>query len=137
MEVNLIAVLAASVAMFIVGAIWYMPIFGKMWGEMFGFDKLSKKEQKEMQSKMGPYYLLQITVTILTAFVLARAINALPDVSPYQIAFCTWLGFMVPTTVSGVIFGGVDTKWIPRRILITIGGSLVTMLVGAFVISLF
>lgn len=137
MEVNLIAVLAATVAMFAAGAIWYMPLFGKMWGEMFGFDKLSEKEQKKMQAEMGPYYIGQVIVTILTAFVLAKAMVALPDVSPYKIAFCAWLGFMVPTTVSGVIFGGVEAKWIPRRILISIGGSLLTVLVGAFVISLF
>jgi hypothetical protein len=49
--VSLSAVAVATVVQFIVGAIWYMPIFGKLWGEMFGFDKLSKKQQQEMQSK--------------------------------------------------------------------------------------
>lgn len=136
-EVNLLAVLAATVAMFAVGAIWYMPIFGKIWGEMHGFDKLSKKEQKEMQAKMGPYYLAQISVTFANAFVLAKLIAWLPEVSIYQIAFCTWVGFLVPAAVSSIIFGGTEGRWMSKKIAITIAGSLVASLVGVFVINLF
>jgi hypothetical protein len=136
-DVNLLAVLAATVAMFATGAIWYMPIFGKAWGEMHGFEKLSKKEQKEMQAKMGPYYLAQAAVTFANAFVLAKLMAWLPEVSIYQIAFCTWVGFLVPAAVSGIIFGGGDAKWIPRKIAITVAGSLVCNMVAVFVINLF
>lgn len=136
-DVNLLAVLAATGAMFVVGAIWYMPIFGKAWGEIHGFDKLSKKEQKEMQAKMGPYYLAQIAVTFANAFVLAKLMFWLPEVLIYQIAFCTWLGFLMPAAVSGIIFGGTDSKWISKKIAITIVASLLCNIVGVFVINLF
>ena len=136
-NINWLAVVVATVVQFVVGAIWYMPLFGKMWGEMFGFDKLSKKQQQEMQSKMGPYYGLQLAVTVLTSIVLAKFIAVLPDRSPYLLAACLWMGFVVPTQVSAVIFGGTEPKWIPRRVLIMAGGSLACLLAAALTISLF
>ena len=48
MGVDYMAVLVAAVVMFAIGALWYMVLFAKQWGEMFGFDKLSKKEQKDL-----------------------------------------------------------------------------------------
>jgi hypothetical protein len=137
MEVNLVAVLAATVAMFAAGAVWYMALFSKQWGEIHGFEKLSKSEQKEMQSKMGPYYGTQVLVTFVSAWVLAFFLAALPGIVWYTLAFLLWLGFIVPAEVSGVIFGGTEGRWILSKIVISIGGSLVALLVGAYVISLF
>ncbi|MEK7602920.1 MAG: DUF1761 domain-containing protein [Patescibacteria group bacterium] len=135
MEFSWIAVIVASIAMFVVGAIWYMPLFGKMWGEMFGFDKLDKKTQAKMQKEMGPYYALQMGVTFLTAAVLTKLVVLLPNYSAYTLAFLLWLGLIFPTQVSAVIFGGTEVKWIKRRILIMAGGSLLPLLAAAFVIS--
>lgn len=135
MDVNLWAVLAATAVQFLVGAVWYMVVFPKQWGEMFGFDKLSKKKQQEMQAQMGPYYAVQILVTFLTSFVLVYCVTS-ADMVFWQVAFWLWLGFVVPTQVSAVIFGGVDAKWIPRRIGIMASGAFVTLLAGAWVIEL-
>lgn len=137
MDVNIMAVLVAAVAMFAVGGFWYMVLFAKAWGEIHGFDKLSKKEQSDMASKMGPYYGLQVVVTILSAWALAYFIVALPNVPWAIVAFWLWLGFIVPTEVSSVIFGGTEGRWIAKKIAISIGGSLVCTLVGAWVIGLF
>lgn len=137
MDVNLVAVLAATIAMFATGAVWYMALFSKQWGEIHGFEKLSKKEQKEMQAQMGPYYGAQIVVTIISAWALAYFLVALPATAWYATAFILWLGFIVPTEVSSVIFGGTEGKWILAKIAISISGSLACTLVGAWVISLF
>lgn len=137
MEINFLAVLVATIAMFAVGGFWYMVPFGKAWGDIHGFDKLSKKEQKDMQSKMGPYYGAQALVTLISAWALAYFLSAMPDTSWYTIAFFLWLGFIVPTEVSAVIFGGTEGKWIVKKIAISIGGALVCTFVGAWVISLF
>jgi hypothetical protein len=137
MEINFVAVLVATVAMFIVGGLWYMGPFAKAWGEMHGFDKLSKSEQKDMQSKMGPYYGAQALVTLVSALALVYFLTALPDTAWYVTAFFLWLGFIVPTEVSSVLFGGTEGKWIAKKIAISIGGSLACTLVGAWVIALF
>lgn len=75
MEINYIAVLVAAVAQFIFGAIWYMPIFGKMWGKIHGFDKATPEEQKVMTKKMGPYLLTQFVFTIVTSAIFALLLN--------------------------------------------------------------
>ncbi len=137
MEINFIAVIAATIAMFAVGAFWYMVPFAKAWGEMHGFNKLSKERQKEMQAQMGPFYGIQIVVTLISAWMLAYFLASQPSVAWYTIAFFLWLGFILPTTVSNIIFGGTESKWLLRKIAISVGGSLVCTLVGAWVISLF
>lgn len=137
MEFNWLAVLAAAAAMFAVGGFWYMVLFAKAWGKIHGLDKLSEKEQKEIQSKMAPLYGVQILVTLLSAWALAYFLTMQPDVRWYITAFLLWVGFIVPTEVSAVIFGGTEGKWAAKKIIISIGGSLACTLVGAWVISLF
>lgn len=136
MGISIVAVVAATVAMFAVGAAWYMGLFAKQWGEMFGFDKLSKAKQQEMQKQMGPFYALQMGVTLLSALMLAKLISLLPGYSVYSIAFLVWAGFVLPAQVSAVIFGGVESKWIPRRIGIMASEALVHLMVAAWVISM-
>lgn len=133
--VSLAAVLLATVAQFVVGMVWYMPLFGKLWGKIHGFDGLSKEKQKEMQSQMGPYYFVQIFVTILTAFVLAKLLALAPDYSPYKMAGLVWLGIALPTQVSAVIFGGTEGKWMFKKIAVMVGGSLACLVSAVLVIS--
>lgn len=137
METNLLAVALATIAMFVVGAAWYMFVFAKQWGEMHGFDKLSKKQQQEAQAKMGPFYGAQVVVTIISAWSLAYFLSANPDTPWYTTAFLLWLGFIVPADVSAVIFGGTEAKWITKKIAIMISGALATTLAGAAVLQLF
>lgn len=136
MEVSIWAVAAATVAMFIVGAVWYMGLFAKQWGHMHGFGKLDKKTQKEMQSKMGPYYFAQIVVTIFSAFALAKLSALYPDYSIYGLALLIWFGFVLPTQVSAVIFGGTKPEFISKKIAIMTGESFVHLMAAAWVISL-
>ena len=137
MGINLLAVLLATIAQFIIGAIWYMPVFGKKWGEIHGFDmsKLSKEEQKKAQKQMMPMLAVQFLVTILTSFALAKVIALAPDYSAYKIALVVWLGFFVPVQVADVLFGGTDSKWIVQKIAILSGGSLLCLLAAAAIIS--
>jgi hypothetical protein len=137
MDVNLWAVLAAAVAMFAVGAFWYMVPFGKIWGKIHDFDKLSKKEQEAMAAKMGPWYGVQLLVTVISAYVLALFMHMLPDQSPYYLAFLLWLGFVLPITASNMIFGGSKPEWVWHKIGITAAEALLHMLIAAWVISLF
>lgn len=137
MEVNFIAVLVATVAMFAVGAIWFTFIFGKMWSKIHGFDKLSKKAQDEMSKKMGPWYGLQVLVIFISAFALALLMSLMPDQSPYFIALIVWAGFAVPSDVSAQIFGGAPEGYVWHKIVIAAGELLTRLMVAAFVLSLF
>lgn len=134
-DLNIFAVLVATIAQFAVGAIWYMPLFGKLWGEMHCFDKIDKKTQQVMQAKMGLYYGAQLLVTLITTIVLSKLMTALPSYSPYSLAIMIWIGFVVPTQVSAVIFGGTDPQWIAKKIAVLAGGSLACLIVAATILS--
>ena len=134
-EVNYLAVILATIAQFIVGAIWYMPIFGKLWGKIHGFDQHSKKEQDEARSKMMPLLIAQFLFTLVTTFVFAKLILLMPYESLYKIALMLWVGFVVPTQAAAVIFGGTDPKWIVKKSAIMAGGSLACLLVAAAILG--
>ena len=135
MNINFLAVILATIAQFVVGAVWYMPLFGKLWGEIHGFDRLTKKQQKEMQSKMGPYYGAQLFVTFLTAFVLAKLLVIVPDYSPYALGLMCWAGFLLPANVSSVIFGGTEAKWMAKKMAVMAGGSLACTMAAILVLK--
>lgn len=137
MEVNILAVVVATVVMFAIGAFWYMVPFGKLWGKIHGFDKLSKKQQDAMQKQMGPWYIIQLALTVVSAYVLAVLIGLMPEQSPYVVAFLVWLGFALPTEASANIFGGAPEGYVWHKIGISATESLLHLLAAAWVISLF
>jgi len=133
MDINLLAVLLAAIAMFAFGAFYYTVIFGKLWSKMHGFDKLSKTKQEEMMSKMTPIYIAQFVVTLLGALMLAKLITLVPDYSPYTLAFIVWLGFAVPAHASDVLFSNTESKWQLKKILVTSFATLGYLLIAALI----
>ncbi len=138
MDTNYVAVLVASVAQFIFGAIWYMPIFGKTWGRIHGFDQVPKEQQAEMTKQMMPLLAVQFIFTVLTSLVFAWLYSSFnSDWSIYQLAFLFWLGFLLPTQVAAVIFGGTKPGWVMKKIAIMAGAALINMEIIALVFSMF
>lgn len=138
MEVNYLAVLVASVAQFIFGAIWYMPLFGKVWGQIHGFDQVPKEQQAAMMKDMMPMLVVQFVFTAITSFVFTLLASSFQsDWSLYQLAFLFWLGFLLPTQVAAVIFGGTKPNWVMKKIGIMVGASFINMLLIALVLGWF
>lgn len=133
---NLLAVLIATVFQFIVGAIWYSVFFGKMWGEIHGFNKLSKDVQQKMMKEMGPYYAVQFLITLVATYILAIFITNLPGWNPYAMAGFFWLGFIVPTQISAAIFGGTPREWLVKKVLVQAASSFLCLEVGTLVLHL-
>lgn len=137
MNINFVAVLIATVAQFIVGAVWYSVLFGKLWGRIHGFDKLPKATQQKMMKEMGPYYGMQAVVTLITSVVLALFIYNQPEWNAYAMAAFFWIGFVVPAQVSAAIFGGTDRKWLVKKIAVQAGASLACLEIAAVVFHFF
>lgn len=138
MELNYTAILIATIAQFIFGAIWYSVFFGQLWGKIHGFDKLPKATQEKMMKAMGPFYALQFLVTLITSLVLAIFITTLPEnLSPFVMAALMWLGFILPAQVSSVIFGGTEAKWIAKKIAVQAGAALGCVEIAALILSSF
>ena len=137
MHINYTAVLVAAVLQFIVGAIWYTPLFGKLWGKIHGFDTKSPEAQEAMKKGIMPLLVTQFIFTVLTTFVFALLLNGFPaEWNIYGLAGFFWLGFVVPTQVSAVIFGGTEPKWFVKKILVMAGASLACLEVAAAVLHM-
>ena len=137
MDVNILAVLTGTAVMFAVGAFWYSVPFQKAWGRIHGFDKLSKKEQDALMKDMGMTYGIQLAVTVISAYVLAHFLTLVPSLEFYKLAFFVWLGFVMPSQVSAVLFSRTEKKYKFEQIVIMSGEALVRLLLVAWVISLF
>lgn len=137
MDLNYLAILLAVVAQFAIGFVWYGPIFGKLWGKINGFDKLSKETQEKLMKEMGPLYGLQLFVTVITTFVLAIFITNLEGWNPFGMAGFFWLGFIVPAQVSSVIFSNTPKEYMFTKIGLQSGAALFCIEVSAFILSSF
>lgn len=137
MNINYVAVLVAAVAQFIFGAIWYMPIFGKIWGKIHGFDTLPQDVQEKMYKSMWPWLILQFIITVLTSFVFALLFNGMPsEWNTFGFAGFIWLGFILPTQIGAVVFGGTKPEWMVTKTAIMAGAALGNMMILAWIMNL-
>jgi len=134
MQINWLAIALATVAQFAIGAFWYSALFGKLWGKIHGFDKLPKETQDKMVKEMGPFYGVQLLMTVITTIILAIFITYQSSWNAYAMAGFFWLGFVVPTQVSAVIFGGTEKKWIVKKVAVQAGSAFFCLEAAAAII---
>jgi hypothetical protein len=133
---NYVAIGVAALAQFFFGAVWYTPLFGSLWGKIHGFDVLSKEDQKKMQSTVGPLLGMQFVMTVVTTLVLALFLAVLPaDWNAFGLAGFFWIGFVVPTQVSAVLFGETKPNWFVTKIAIMAGASFGCLMIAAAILS--
>lgn len=83
MEVDWIAVIAAAVSAFVLGGIWYGPLFGKKWAAYVG---LSEEDQKN--ANMALIFGGAFALSLIAAFVFAMFLGPEPGAE-----FATAAGF--------------------------------------------
>ena len=108
MNISITAILVAVVANFILGFIWYTPLFGKAWAKENGFDITRKPTGGEMAKGMS----FMIIGNFFMAYVFAHNIAAWSYVPGTQEAgpipniisstVFTWLGFYLPIDLGAV-----------------------------------
>lgn len=132
MDFDIVAILVASVAQFIIGAIWFKAIFASAWNRIHGFDA---KPPEAAQASVSALFV-QFVTTIMMTFVLSVVLQGIPAAwNMYGMAGFLWLGFIVPTQVRAVLFGGTDSKWVVMKIAIMAGASLVNILVATYILT--
>lgn len=108
MQINMVAILVSVVANFILGFIWYTPLFGKAWATEMGFDPNIKPAGAEMARGMT----FMVVGNFLMAFVFAHNIAAwgfVPETREMgpvgnilNATIFTWLGFYLPVDLGAV-----------------------------------
>ena len=87
-KINFWAVLVAASASFIVGWLWYGPLFGKLWMKLNGF---TPEQLREGGGLPMPFIMIvNYVATVLAAFSIAMFIGAESDMS-----FGIFAGFMI------------------------------------------
>ena len=138
MQINYIAILVAVVANFILGFLWYTPLFGKAWAKEMGIDTSVKPAGAEIAKGM----MFMVVGNFLMAYVFAHNMAAwkfVPGMEQasasetiLQSAFFTWLGFFVPVDLSTVAWE--KKSW--KLFSINTFYHLATLLVAATLLTL-
>ena len=140
MELNYMLVVVATIAQFILGAVWYSPLlFGKWWMEIMECTNLSPEELKAMQKSMMPFYGLQFFLTLFSTFSLATFMIYVADMnsySAYHVAFWIWIGFMAPTQISTVVWGNTKMKFWVKQMFVMLSMQFVGIMVAAWILSM-
>ena len=136
-QINMMAILIAVVANFILGFIWYTPLFGKAWGKEMGYDPNMKPEKSEMMKGMA----FMVLGNFLFAYVFAHNIGAWqfvpgvkemgPMANALNAAFFTWIGFYLPGQLGATVWE--KNSW--KLFAINTGYHLASLLVVAMILS--
>lgn len=109
---------AATLAAFVIGGLWYGPLFGKPWAAAMGWKPGDKPDAKVMKRA----FLLQIIGLALVVYVLAHTVQVWrpsvwgvgadgPDyLYGIYCGFFTWIGFYVPLQLNKVGWEGRPWK---------------------------
>ena len=134
-SVNYWAVLVAAIANMVLGFVWYGPVFGKIWMQTCGFDKLSKKELSAMKEKGKKSMWIAAAGALVIGYVMSHFVDyvgATTVVAGMQLGFWLWLGFIAPITIGMVLWEGKPWK----LYFIIAGYWLVSMLVMGSILAL-
>jgi hypothetical protein len=126
---NYLAVAAAAVAGFAVGAFWYGLLFGRPWMAALG------KTREDFKPSPTPFIVSFVGLLVM-AWVLAGIVGHLGEATFWNGvasgAFC-WLGFVVTTTATNHAFQGAR----PMLTLLDCGHYLTVLLVMGAIIGAF
>lgn len=104
---NLLAILIAAAAGFLVGGLWYGPLFGKAWMIEHDFD-----EEELKKANMLKIYGLTFAFSVLSAVFLGHLL-AFFDTSPratMMISIGIALGYIVPAIGTNYLFSRKSGK---------------------------
>ena len=115
-QINYVAVLVAFVANFILGFIWYTPLFGKTWARELRLDTSVKPTGGQMAKGLvitliGNFLLVYVFAHNMEAWKFVPEMNEMPAVPTIlNGAIFTWLGFFVPVDMNSVAWENKSWK---------------------------
>ncbi len=104
---NLLAILVAAAAGFLVGGIWYGPLFGKAWMHEHGFSEEDLKNTN-MLKIYGLTFAFSVLSAVFLGHLLAHAGTSAR--TTMMISIGTALGFIVPAIGTNYLFSRKSGK---------------------------
>jgi hypothetical protein len=135
--INMVAILIAVVANFILGYLWFSPLFGKAWAKEMGMDMSVKPPTSVMVRGMifmviGNFFLAYVFAHNIAAWSFVPGMDKMSV--PVQIAnstVFTWLGFYLPMDLSAVAWE--NKSW--KLFFINTGYHFMMLLVASVIIT--
>jgi len=104
-SVNYLAILIAAIASFVVGMVWFGPLFGKQWMQMMGIKHSDMEAAKK--KGMSKTYAAATAGQLVMAYVVAHfvALLKITDLTgAWQFAFWAWLGLIATVQLGMVLW---------------------------------
>lgn len=136
-HINFTAVLVAVVANFILGFLWYTPLFGKAWAREIGLDTSVKPTGAEMAKGMtimviGNFFMAYVLAHNIAAWSFVPGMEEMPIVSTVlNTTVFTWLGFYLPVDIGVVAWE--RKSW--KLFAINTGYHFMMLLVAAIILT--
>ena len=124
-------ILVSAVVAFVIGALWYSPVlFGKEW---MGYLASCRGGAAGSASGMWQRYLVQIVMTLIMFVIMGFAVSASGSTGTADgalVGFLAWLGFMLPTAVTNVLWKEEPFKislieTVNNLVILVIGGAII------------
>lgn len=128
--VNYLAVLVAAVAAYVLGFLWYGPLFGKKWMQLMNLT--GKDKEKAKQKEMVKAYVATFVTNLVTAYVLAWFVGyvGMTPAGGAMTGAVAWLGFLATSGTGMVLWE--NKPW--ALYALNMGHSLLSLVVmGAIV----
>lgn len=116
-HISMVGVLVAVVANFILGFIWYTPLFGKAWAKEHGIDTTVSKPQAGAIAKgmvfmvIGNFFMAYVFAHNMAAWSYVPGSKEMSAVQNIMSAtIFTWLGFYFPVDLGTVAWEKASWK---------------------------
>lgn len=106
----LLSVFLAALASFVLGALWYGPVFGRYWMGLMGFTPESMKAMPmtPLRAMTLGFAFQLVFAFVLSVFMEVSSVFSYTDAA--FLAAIVWLGFYVTSTVGGYLWEGRSLK---------------------------
>jgi hypothetical protein len=129
MEINYLAVMAAALSGFVVGALWYGPVLGRQWMASAGVTAEDVRD-----TNFPRIYGVTFLMSLVAAYVLAHVVDrfeATTLAGGAQAGFWLWLGFIFTVRVTEALFNRTSM----RLVAIDTGYRLVWLVVMGIILA--
>lgn len=110
-DINYLAVLAAAIAAYFIGFLWYSVLFGKVWMKLSNMTE--KQIRKAKEKGMAKNYAIGFLSTLLMSYILAHFVDytqASTVLEGMQTGFWIWLGFVATIMLGQILWEGKPLK---------------------------
>lgn len=80
--------------------------------------------------------VIEIIAIFVMVMTLDFLIKVIPGYSPVHIAFLVWLGYVLPTIASTVIWGNDKKMYMAQKIAILTSNRLIGLVVSGYILSM-